>query len=115
MDCLFCKIINGEIPSNKVYEDEYVYAFHDIAPMAPIHVLIIPKTHVESAASLKEDELLLMQHLTVAAQKIAKNLGIYESGYRLVLNSGKDAGQTVFHLHMHLLGGGQLADFGTKK
>lgn len=115
MDCLFCKIINGEIPSNKVYEDENVYAFYDIAPMAPIHILIIPKKHVESAASITGDDLLIMQHLTEAAQKIAKKVGIFETGYRLVLNSGKDAGQTVFHLHMHLLGGDSLADFGTRK
>lgn len=115
MDCLFCKIKNGEIPSKKVYEDEYVYAFHDIAPMAPIHVLIIPKEHVESAAKLSGDQLIIMDHLTDAANKIAKQLGIYESGFRLVLNSGKDAGQTVFHLHMHLLGGDTLADFGTRK
>ena len=115
MDCLFCKIKNGEIPSKKVYEDEYVYAFHDIAPMAPIHVLIIPKEHVESAAKLSGDQLIIMEHLTDAANKIAKQLGIYESGFRLVLNSGKDAGQTVFHLHMHLLGGDALADFGTRK
>lgn len=115
MDCLFCKIKNGEIPSKKVYEDEYVYAFHDIAPMAPIHVLIIPKEHVESVAKLSGDQLIIMEHLTDAANKIAKQLGIYESGFRLVLNSGKDAGQTVFHLHMHLLGGDALADFGTGK
>lgn len=114
MDCLFCKIINGEIPSKKVYEDENVYAFYDIAPMAPIHVLIIPKVHVESAAALADEQLVIMQHLTLAAQKIAKQLNIYDSGYRLVLNSGEDAGQTVFHIHMHLLGGAKLADFGVK-
>lgn len=115
MDCLFCKIINGEIPSNKVYEDENLYAFHDISPMAPVHVLIIPKKHVESAAKLEKEDMVIMQQLTEAANKIAKQLGIYDSGYRLVLNSGKDAGQTVFHLHMHLLGGDALADFGVKK
>jgi len=115
MDCLFCKIMNGEIPSKKVYEDEHTYAFYDIAPMAPIHVLIIPKEHVESAAALTDENLILVQHLVRAANKIAKQLGIYESGFRLVLNSGKDAGQTVFHMHMHLLGGDALADFGTRK
>lgn len=115
MDCLFCKIMNGEIPSKKVYENEYVYAFHDIAPMAPVHVLIIPKEHVESAAKLEDDQLVLVGHLVKAAQEIAKQLGIYDSGYRLVLNNGKDAGQTVFHMHMHLLGGDALADFGTRK
>lgn len=115
MDCLFCKIMNGEIPSKKVYENEYVYAFHDIAPMAPVHVLVIPKQHIESAAALTEDNAEIMQHLVLAAKDIAKQLGIYESGYRLVFNSGKDAGQTVFHLHMHLLGGDALADFGTGK
>ena len=115
MDCLFCKIMNGEIPSKKVYEDEYVYGFHDIAPMAPVHVLIIPKVHVESVAELNEEQLIIMQHLTKAAQKIAKELNIFDSGYRMVLNSGKDAGQTVYHLHMHVLGGDMLADFGTRK
>ncbi|MBQ9949103.1 MAG: histidine triad nucleotide-binding protein [Clostridia bacterium] len=112
MDCLFCKIIKGDVPSKKVYENEYVYAFHDISPMAPVHVLIVPKTHVESAAKLSGDNLIIMQHLTEAAIEIAKQLGIYESGFRTVLNSGKDAGQTVFHLHMHLLGGAALSDFG---
>ena len=115
MDCLFCKIMNGEIPSKKVYEDEHVYAFHDIAPMAPVHVLIIPKKHVESVAALDGDNLVIMQHLISAANTVASQLGIKDSGYRLVMNCGKDAGQTVFHLHMHLLGGDALADFGTRK
>ena len=115
MDCLFCKIMNGEIPSKKVYEDENTYAFYDIAPMAPIHVLIIPKKHVESADALSGDDLVLVQQLIFAAQKVARQLGIEKSGYRLVFNNGKDAGQTVFHMHMHLLGGDALVDFGTRK
>ncbi|MBQ7033589.1 MAG: histidine triad nucleotide-binding protein [Clostridia bacterium] len=108
MDCLFCKIINGEIPSNKVYEDEKVYAFHDISPAAPVHVLIIPKVHISSANALTEENAAVVGHIFVVAAKIAAQLGIAENGYRIVNNCGEDGGQTVPHLHFHLLGGRSL-------
>ncbi|MBE7062546.1 MAG: histidine triad nucleotide-binding protein [Ruminococcaceae bacterium] len=108
MDCLFCKIINGEIPSNKVYEDEKVYAFHDISPAAPVHVLIIPKVHISSANALTEENAAVVGHIFAVAAKIAAQLGIAENGYRIVNNCGEDGGQTVPHLHFHLLGGRSL-------
>lgn len=108
MDCLFCKIINGEIPSNKVYEDEKIYAFHDISPASPVHVLLIPKTHIPSANALTEENAAVVGHIFAAAAKIAAQLGIAESGYRIVNNCGEDGGQTVPHLHFHLLGGRSL-------
>ena len=106
MDCLFCSIIKGEIPSTKVYEDEQVYAFKDINPMAPVHVLIIPKTHLSSINDVKNSAVIA--HIYAVAAKLAKDFGISESGYRVVSNCGADAGQTVFHLHFHLLGGKKL-------
>lgn len=108
MDCLFCKIISGEIPSSKVYEDDLVYAFNDISPAAPVHVLIIPKNHISSANELNEDNAAIVSHIFLVAGKIAKQLGIAENGYRIVNNCGKDGGQTVGHLHFHLLGGRNL-------
>lgn len=108
MDCLFCKIIAGEIPSSKVYEDDLVYAFNDISPAAPVHVLIIPKNHISSANELNEDNAEIVSHIFLVAGKIAKQLGIAENGYRIVNNCGKDGGQTVGHLHFHLLGGRNL-------
>ena len=104
-DCLFCKIIKGEIPSDKVYEDEDVFAFNDINPQAPIHVLIIPKEHISRVSDIDGSNKNYMELLTKTANKIAKDLNIAESGYRLVVNCNRDAGQEVFHLHMHLLGG----------
>lgn len=104
MDCLFCKIINGEIPSAKVYEDEYVYAFKDIAPIAPIHYLIIPKTHISGANEITEENSGLAAKVFEAAAKIAKAENI-ENGFRIITNCGDDAGQTVKHLHFHLLAG----------
>lgn len=104
--CLFCKIISGEIPSNKVYEDERVSAFRDIDPKAPVHVLIVPKKH---ATSILDADAESMQALFAAAKKIAHALGVDESGFRLVVNTGKDAGQSVAHLHIHLLGARELA------
>ncbi len=103
MDCLFCKIIAGEIPSTKVYEDEFVYAFRDIAPIAPLHVLIVPKIHIASANEINEENSAYVARIFEAAGKIAKAEG-YES-YRIVNNCGDDAGQTVKHLHFHLLAG----------
>ncbi len=108
MDCLFCKIINGEIPSKKVYEDDTVYAFYDISPMAPVHVLIIPKLHIASVNEVTEENSAVIAHIYEVAAKLAKELGIAEDGYRVVSNCGANAGQTVFHLHFHLLGGAKL-------
>ncbi len=109
MDCLFCKIINGDIPSAKVYEDELVYAFRDIEPQAPVHILIIPKEHIASANELTEENASIVGHIFAVAAKIAKAEGIAEGGYRIVNNCGEDGGQTVKHLHFHMLGGRSLA------
>lgn len=109
MDCLFCKIINGDIPSTKVYEDELVYAFRDIEPQAPTHILIIPKEHIASANELTEENASVVGHVFAVAAKIAKEEGIAEGGYRIVNNCGEDGGQTVKHLHFHMLGGRSLA------
>ena len=104
-DCVFCKIISGEIPSDKVYEDELVYAFRDIQPAAPVHILIVPKRHIESADKLCEEHKELAGHIVLTAARLARELGFSEEGYRLVNNCGENAGQTVFHLHFHLLAG----------
>ena len=108
MDCLFCKIVKGEIPSKKVYEDEKVYAFYDISPAAPVHVLLIPKEHIASANDLGEENAAVVAHIFSVAARLAKELGISEKGYRIVNNCGEDGGQTVQHLHFHLLGGRSL-------
>ena len=102
-DCLFCKIINREIPADIVYEDDLVLAFSDINPQAPNHTLIIPKKHIAKISDLKEEEAHLIAHMVMAANKIAEEEGLADKGYRIVLNCGKDAGQEVFHIHMHLL------------
>ena len=112
-DCIFCKIVKGEIPSRKVYEDDRVYAFHDINPVAPTHILIIPKKHLAGVYELDEGDRELMGHIFYVARKIAEDLGFSPAqdptrGYRLVVNSGPQAGQTVFHLHVHLLGGREM-------
>ncbi len=104
-DCIFCKILAGEIPSKKVYEDDLVYAFHDIAPAAPVHVLIIPKEHICCMNKVAEEHKELLGHILLTAQKLADELGIKDSGYRIINNCGENAGQTVFHMHFHLLGG----------
>ena len=104
MDCLFCKIINGEIPSNKVYEDDQVFAFRDIEPQAPTHILIIPKQHIKSAAEIDESNSAVVAHIFEVASKIAKQEGL-DDGFRIVNNCGDIAGQTVKHLHFHLMGG----------
>lgn len=109
MDCIFCKIVDGEIPAKKVMENDYVLAFHDIEPQAPVHILIIPKKHIPAMKDVKEEDFFLIGEIHKAAQSIARELGLEESGYRLVNNCGQDAGQVVFHLHYHLLGGGKLA------
>lgn len=108
MDCLFCKIIAGEIPSTKVYEDETVYAFKDISPMAKVHVLIIPKQHIDSMNDINSENSAVVAHIFEVAAELAKKLEIDKTGYRVVSNCGKDAGQTVFHLHFHLLGGEEM-------
>lgn len=104
MDCLFCKIINGDIPSSKVYEDETVFAFRDIEPQAPTHILIIPKRHIKSAAEINEENSAVVAHIFEVAAKIAEAEGLTD-GYRIVNNCGDSAGQTVKHLHFHLMGG----------
>ena len=109
MDCLFCKIIKGEIPSAKVYEDDKVYAFRDIEPQAPVHILIIPKEHIASANELTEENASIVGHIFAVAAKIAKEEGIAEGGYRIVNNCGQDGGQTVGHIHFHLLARRNLA------
>lgn len=108
MDCLFCKIINKEIPSQIVYEDDDILAFNDIEPRAPIHILVIPKKHIESHAKLIEEDSELMGKIHIVINKIAEEKGILDSGYRVVINCGEDGGQEVKHLHFHLLGGKKL-------
>ena len=103
-DCLFCKIVSGEIPTAKVYEDDKVVAFRDISPKAPVHVLIIPKKHVESVAVLDEDDFDVVGHIFRVAKKLSVEFEL-EEGFRIVANTGPDGGQTVYHLHFHLMGG----------
>ena len=107
-DCLFCKIIAGEIPSNKVYSDDDVYAFHDINPAAPTHILVIPKKHLTYVNSTNKGDEALLGKLLLKANQIAADLGLSEDGFRYVINTGRDGGQTVFHLHLHILGGRAL-------
>lgn len=107
MDCIFCKIIDGSIPSNKVYEDEKILAFYDLDPQAPTHVIIIPKAHIESANALTSANCETIGYLYSKIPEIAKSLGL-TNGYRVVNNCGADGGQTVFHIHFHLLGGKEL-------
>ena len=104
-DCLFCRIAAGEIPSTNVYEDDLIVAFRDIAPRAPTHILIISRDHIASAADLTEDHATMLGRLFAVAAKIARDEGIADGGYRLVSNVGRWGGQTVDHLHVHLLGG----------
>lgn len=105
MDCLFCKLVARDIPADIVFEDEDVIAFRDIAPQAPTHILIIPKRHISTLNDLTEEDCALVGRLQFTAQKIAKEVGIAEDGYRVVMNCNEDGGQTVYHIHMHLLGG----------
>lgn len=107
MDCIFCKIIDGSIPSAKVYEDDKILAFKDLEPQAPVHILIIPKIHIESMDGINTDNSSVVAHIFEQAPQIAKSIGL-KDGYRLVSNCGSDAGQTVFHLHFHMLGGKKL-------
>ena len=108
-NCLFCKIIAGEIPSKKVYEDENVYAFHDINPNAPVHVLVIPKKHIASVQEVTAENIRAVPAVLQAIPVIAAELGLAEKGYRVITNCGEDGGQTVGHLHFHILGGKKLS------
>lgn len=107
-DCLFCKIIRGEIPSTKVYEDNEILAFRDINPLAPVHVLVIPKKHIDSLNQLQPEDEALVGRIYTVINKIAKQENIFESGFRVVVNCGEDGGQEVKHLHFHLIGGKKL-------
>ena len=107
MDCIFCKIVSGEIPSTKVYEDDTVVAFNDLSPQAPVHVLIIPKEHIASCDEVTDENCAVVGHIFAVAAKIAKEKGL-TNGYRVVNNCGEEGGQTVLHLHFHLMGGRQF-------
>ena len=107
-DCLFCKIIAGDIPANKVYEDSDVLAFHDISPAAPTHMLIIPKKHIAAVKDAGPEDTELLGKLLLKATDIAREQGLEEDGYRFVINTGELGGQTVFHIHLHILGGRSL-------
>lgn len=111
-DCIFCKITAGHIPAKKVYEDDLVLAFHDIQPAAPVHILVIPKKHFASMNDAQAEDFPILAHLMQVAQQIAREQGIDQTGYRLVNNCGPDAGQVVFHYHLHVLGGSPLAALG---
>lgn len=112
MHCPFCKIVAGELPSKNVFQDELVTAFHDLNPAAALHILIVPNRHISSVNDLTEEDERLMGHLFTAAKKIAAQVGVDKSGYRLIANTNEHAGQTVFHLHLHLLGGAPLKGLG---
>jgi len=105
MNCLFCRIVNGEVPANIIYQDEDIIAFDDIYPKAPEHKLIIPRKHIATINDLSIEDMGLMGKMTLVAQKLAKDLNIAESGYRISINCNKDGGQMIYHLHMHLMGG----------
>ncbi len=112
MDCIFCRIISGEIQSDILYQDEQAVAFRDVNPKAPVHLLVVPRKHIESVAELTEDETPISGHLVAVANRLAREAGISEKGYRLVVNCGPDGGQLVPHLHLHLLGGRQMGMLG---
>ncbi|MGQ7245964.1 histidine triad nucleotide-binding protein [Halomonas sp. V046] len=105
MDCLFCKIINREIPADIVYEDDQVLAFNDIDPKAPTHLLVIPKKHIATLNDLTEEDQTVVGRLPLTAAKVAKDKGFADDGYRVVMNCNEDGGQTVYHIHMHVMGG----------
>ena len=109
MDCIFCEIIKGNIPSTIVYEDEFVTAFNDLNPQMPVHVLIVPKKHIASAYDIEEADAELIGRVFLAAKEIAKKLGL-ENGFRIINNCGEDAGQTVKHLHFHMFGGKTMGE-----
>jgi histidine triad (HIT) family protein len=107
-DCLFCAIVEGKVKANLVYQDDSIVAFKDIAPKAPVHILIIPRKHLVSVSDIAEADRALIGQIFQVAARLAREQGIADSGYRVVVNSGADAGQSVFHLHFHLLGGRQM-------
>ncbi|MCY3773008.1 MAG: histidine triad nucleotide-binding protein [Gemmatimonadetes bacterium] len=109
-ECLFCRITAGSLPTEFVYEDEHVVAFRDINPAAPVHILVVPRAHIETVAALGGDTTGVMSRLTAAANRIARESGVHTDGYRLIVNCGRDGGQTIFHLHMHLLGGRKMPE-----
>ena len=108
MDCIFCKIVNKEIPARVVYEDDKVLAFHDINPQAPYHILVIPKKHISTLTDLTEEDKELIGHIYLVINKLAQDLGFAERGFRVVVNCQEEAGQTVFHIHFHVLAGRQM-------
>ena len=108
MDCIFCKIINGEIPSEIVYEDEEILAFKDIAPKAPVHIIVIPKKHIGKITEMEKEDEAVIGKIYSAINKIAEKQGIAEKGFRVIINCGEDGGQEVNHVHFHLLGGTKL-------
>ena len=108
-DCIFCKIISGEIPSQKLYEDDKIYVFNDINPEAPVHFLVIPKEHIANVNELTEENSDILAHIFLQIKKLVKELGIDNSGYRVVTNTGDDAGQTVHHMHFHVIGKKKLS------
>ncbi|NLO88729.1 MAG: histidine triad nucleotide-binding protein [Clostridia bacterium] len=111
-DCVFCKIVAGELPSEIVYEDDDILAFKDINPVAPVHILLIPKKHIPTITDIEEEDAALMGKLLLAAGKVADKMGIFDRGFRLVNNCREEGGQMVYHLHFHLLGGKQFGSVG---
>lgn len=111
-DCLFCSIVSEKIPADIVYQDDQVVAFRDISPQAPTHILIIPRKHISTINEVEPTDQQLVGHLVLTAQKLAKDQGISESGFRLIMNCNQEGGQTVYHIHMHLMGGRQLTVLG---
>jgi len=109
-DCIFCKIVRGEIPCRKVYEDEQVLAFDDIHPMAPVHVIVIPKDHIPTLMDIPSERMAIVAAMASVGQQVARLKGVAEKGFRVVFNCNPEGGQVVFHLHMHVLGGRQLED-----
>jgi histidine triad (HIT) family protein len=109
MSCLFCKISEKQIPANVVFEDDETLAFHDIHPAAPVHALVIPKRHITAVRTLANSDLALMGHVMLTAAHVARTLGLEANGFRLVVNDGEDAGQSVHHVHVHVLGGRSMA------
>jgi histidine triad (HIT) family protein len=107
-ECIFCKIVDGSIPATKVFEDDHCLAFNDLTPQAPTHILVIPKLHIDSLDEIPPEQVGLAGHLLLSAAGIARNKGFSENGYRVVINTNSDGGQTVFHLHVHLLAGRQF-------
>ena len=110
MDCIFCKIVAGEIPSDTVYQDEEIIAFRDINPQAPVHIVIIPRKHIAALSDLSQSDSALVGRMVDAANRLAEKEGIADKGYRVVINCGKEGGQLIPHLHLHLVGGRQLSD-----